>query len=120
MTTYETLWTFDTAHLRIEWAIAPDEDLDISYDETNETRDKLASGEWTGFVSRVRVIHKESGAELGTDYLGGSVYENPRQFRTEHLGARGKWGAYFPDMVRNACTEARASLRRMQSVRVRG
>lgn len=115
---YEPMWSFETEHLRIEWAIAPDDDVDTSFDETGETVEKLNSGEWQAFMSRVQCVHKDTGAVLAVDYLGGSIYENPAEFR-DHIGARGTYGSYFKDMVRTVCSEARANLRKMQTIHVR-
>jgi hypothetical protein len=112
------MWSFETAQLRVEWSIAPEDDIDISWDETDETRDNLNSGLWVCFMSRMRVTHKDTGAELGCDYLGNSIYENPSEFR-DHIGARGKYGSYFRDMVSSACKAARVTLRSLGSIRVR-
>lgn len=115
---YTEMWSFETANLRVVWDITPDEDVDTSFDETGETQAKLDSGEWQAFMSRMRVLHKGTGAELGCEYLGGSIYADPAEFR-DHIGARGKYGSYFKDMVGTACEEARESLRKLQTVRVR-
>lgn len=114
----QTLWTFETAQLRVEWAIAPDECPDLSWDETGETREKLASGAWKCFISRMQCIHKATGAVLAEDYLGGSIYAQPLEFR-DHIGAQGRWGSYFKDMVLRVCTEARAQLRTLQGMHIR-
>ncbi len=115
---WETMWSFETANFRIEWAIAPDSDPDFSFDETGETADNVASGLWDCFVSRMSVIHVPTGETLGVDYLGGSIYEKPADFR-DHIGAAGKYGSYFRDMVHSSVREARANLRKLQSVYVR-
>lgn len=118
---YETLWQFKTANFIVAWAIAPDDEVDTSYDETGEVNEKLASGEWTAFVSRVSVMHRATGAVLGEDFLGGSIYANPREFR-DHIGMRSSqnnYGSYFRDMVHAACKEARESMARLHDVKVR-
>ena len=115
-TSWETLWSFNTAHFRVTWDIAPDDDCDTSFDETGETAEKIASGEWFCFVSRVLVTL--DGREVGCDYLGGSIYAEPREFR-DHIGARGKYGSYFTDMVGEAISEARKNVAAMQSIKVR-
>lgn len=111
----ETLWTFETANFRIEWNISPDDDVDTSFDETGETLEKLNSGEWFAFVSEMRCVHKQTGIELATDYLGGSIYANPKDFR-DHIGAQGRWGSYFKDMVHSVCKDARKTLSQLQGV----
>lgn len=79
----ETLWAFSTANFRVEWQVSPCTDLDLSFDDTGETAEKIASGEWLAFDSAVRVFYR--GAEVGCDYLGQSIYEDPRDFR-DHIG----------------------------------
>lgn len=86
--------------------------MDISFDETNETRDKLESGEWTAFQTAVRVFYR--GEEVGADYLGGSIYADPADFFKEHIGLAAKrradgmnYGCYFTDMIAGAIREAR-------------
>jgi len=110
---WQTLWTFETAQFRIEWRVTPDHDVDLSFDETGETAANLESGLWVSFGSEVRVVHKATGIELGSDSLWGSIYERPSEFR-DHIGmnARGH-GSYFSDMVRQAVSEARANLSKL-------
>lgn len=106
----DAIWTFKTARFVItldcDWETSPD----FSWDETGETEEKCRSGEWDCVCFRVRVTL--DGDEVAADYLGNSIYANVRDFRSEHVGSRGKWGAYFPDMVRTACAEARAEVKR--------
>lgn len=112
---WETLWTFKTARFTVKWQIEPAYCEDLSWDETGETKANLESGLWFCFDSRV-VIYCD-GREVGSDYLGQSIYENPRDFR-DHIGmnARGH-GSYFSDMVREACREARKTLANTPRIR---
>lgn len=112
---WEEMWRFETARLVVKWEITPDYDVDLSWDETGETRDNLESGLWQCFLSRVRVAL--DGRVIGEDYLGGSIYENPSDFR-DHIGmnARGH-GSYFSGMVREAIREARKTLANAPRVR---
>jgi hypothetical protein len=112
----ETLWEFKTARFRVAWEISPCEDCDLSWDDTGEVADKINSGLWYAFDSAV-VVYLD-GREVGADYLGQSIYENPRDFR-DHLGmnAHGH-GSYFSDMVRGAIAEARKNLSGLPRVRV--
>lgn len=110
-----TLWQFETRNFRVVASISPDDECDTSFDETGETRDKVRSGEWTMFETAVRVYFRD--AEIGADYLGGSIYAEPRDFFREHIGLAAKsradgvnYGSYFPDMVREAIGEARKAL----------
>jgi len=112
----ETMWTFETARFRATWAIEPDDDCDLSFDETGETADNIRSGLWRCFTSRVMI--ELDGQEIGTDYLGGSIYANPEEFR-DHIGINVKsrrdgknYGSYFSDMVRQAIAEAREEMKR--------
>lgn len=123
----ETVWSFETANLKIEAIMTPCTDLDLSWDDDGSTREGLESGLYQAFDTDVRVTHKATGAELGSDSLGQSIYERPRDFLAEHVGLAAKsradgcnYGSYFPDMVREACREARKTLRSMQSIKVRG
>lgn len=114
-TYWQTMWQFRTAEFLVEWAITDEPDPDLSFDETGETQDKCASGEWVCFLSRMRVVHVPTGQTIGEDFLGNSIYANPAEFR-DHIGARGRWGSYFRDMVRGAISEARETVQRMQSI----
>lgn len=117
-TYWEKMWSFETENLRIVWEIAPEEHPDFSFDESGETAEKCADGTWQCFMSRMRVIHKGTGGTLGEDHLGNSIYENPSEFR-DHIGARGRYGSYFRDMVGTAVREARKTLRALQSIPIR-
>jgi len=107
---YERVWTFSTDRFLIELSFAPCDDLDLSWDESGETRANLESGLWEAFDSRVRVF--VDGVEIGCDYLSGSIYENPRDFINEK-------GGYFHDMVRQAIKEARFTVRNLGQVKLR-
>jgi hypothetical protein len=104
----QTLWTFRTKRFQVSLNWDYDVDFDISFDDTNETAEKLESGEWTCAMFHVSVAL--DGIELGSSYLGNSIYADLADFR-DHIGmnARGH-GSYFSDMVREAVAEARAHL----------
>jgi len=113
---------FNTKNFRVVASIEPDQDVDTSFDETGETADKIESGEWEAFQTSVVVYW--NGAEIGADYLGGSIYANPEDFFKEHIGLAAKsradgrnYGCYFPDMVREAISEARKHLANPPRVR---
>ncbi len=117
-----TIWQFETRNFRVVASISPDTDVDISFDETSETRDKLESGEWTAFETAVRVYFRD--AEVAADYLGGSIYAEPRDFFREHIGLAARSRAdgrnyccYFPGMVSQAISEARKALADMPQLR---
>lgn len=111
----QTMWNFKIGRFTIRAEIRPCDDLDLSWDETGETAENLANGFWEAFDTRVAVYL--NGAKIGEDWLCQSIYENPADFFTEHYGIAAKsradgcnYGAYFPDMVREAIGEARAWL----------
>jgi hypothetical protein len=119
------IWTFATRNFTVDLSWDYESAPDLSWDETGETAEKIESGEWTNATFHVRVLGP-TGDELASDYLGNSIYADVRDFRTEHLGlaAKGRadgctYGAYFPDMVRQAISEARAALGKLQAVHVR-
>jgi hypothetical protein len=112
---WEPLWTFNTARFRVELAAAPDADIDLSWDDTGETRENIESGLWGVYVFRVAVFL--DGKLIAQDTLGNSIYENPSDFAREHFGIgpqRRKAGClycvYFPGMVRDVIAEARKLL----------
>lgn len=115
---WDSIWQSRTANFRIEWCIAPEDDPDYSWDETGETAENVASGLWTCFTSRVTVVYLPTMQTLGTSYLGNSIYEKPSEFR-DHIGAQGKHGSYFVDMVREACAESRRMLSKLQGIHIR-
>ena len=122
------LRTFTTANFRVVLSCTEDDDLDLSWDETGEAREKLDSGEWTNFLFRV-AVHGPTG-ELAAEYLGGSIYADPLDFMDHRACGRtnrqqcadnlsGRCGSYFSDMVGRACDEARKEWERV-SRRVAG
>lgn len=76
-----TIREFETENFRIIVDALPEDDLDLSYDETGEVARKLESGLLVAFVARARVILKETDEELAADYLGGCVYEDLDAFQ---------------------------------------
>jgi hypothetical protein len=116
------MFRFETANFTVIATILEDNDADLSFDETDETRDNINSGEWQCFGTIVTVYHK--GIELGSDSLWGSIYANPADFFKEHVGLAAKsradgrnYGSYFPGMVREAIAEARKALASMPKLR---
>lgn len=120
-TYHETLWSFRTARFEVQWRVYPSEQLDLSWDDTGETRENLNSGLWCAFDSEMVLLL--DGAEIATDWLCESVYENPSDFR-DHFGIRFKsreagcnYGSYFADMVREVCREGRKALQARPFIR---
>lgn len=115
----ETMREFTAGRFTVIASIEPDYDCDTSFDETGETQRNIDSGLWQCFCTKVAVYL--DGHEIAADYLGGSIYADPSDFFTEHVGLAAKsradgcnYGAYFPDMVRTAISEARDYVRRTQ------
>lgn len=124
------IWQFETKNFRVEYDVAPEQDLDLSWDETGEVAEKLQNGVYEAFVACVRVVFKPTGCILSDQYLGGCIYKSPRDFidhreaaaQTRALrvkGERAVVGSYFADMVRGAVSEARRSFALASSVRLR-
>ena len=129
----KTVWEFKTA--RISVALQIDQDINYVYDgddEDGETQSKLNSGEYVAFDSRV-VVYLD-GSEIGSDSLGGSVYDtnNVDEFWTAHRTSPAEYRNtlaqkaqnrvichYFPDMVAQACKSARAHLRDLKGFQIR-
>lgn len=113
-----TIWKFETENftVRMDWEY--DEDtVDLSWDETGETAEKLEDGEWAVYTFIARVIENATGNEIGVDYLGASIHADPEDFR-DHVGLAIKsrrdfpaghtgYGSYFMDMIGRAIEEAR-------------
>lgn len=125
------MFRFETANFVIRATIQPDEDIDMSWDEDGETREKLNSGEYQAFATIVTVAH--NGLVLGESSLWGSIYTKPEDFFTGHRNAnpmnrncsamRAVHGGnvtichYFPDMVSEAVGQARKAIATMPKVR---
>lgn len=113
MPVWMTVRTFRTARfiVALQWEHEQDEDLSWM-DDADHAR--LDSGEWTNCTFRVAVFL--DGRKIAAHYLGNSVYEDPADFGREHYGHNHTMGrAYFPDMLRDACREARQHVRTMPS-----
>lgn len=131
-----TMREFNTKQFRVVCDAIEENDLDLSFDENGSVREGLESGKFIAFVARVRVYFQ--GNEVGTDYLSGCVYEsldafmdhrecgkqNAKRARQEKrkgvaAGSLGRCRSYFHQMINEACAEARNTIKRQQSVRVR-
>lgn len=111
----QTMWQFSIGRFTVQADIQPCTDLDMSWDESGEATDNIASGLWDAFDTRVAVYL--NGVKIGEDWLCQSIYADPADFFTEHYGLAAKsradgcnYGAYFPGMVSAAIAEARAWL----------
>lgn len=107
---YETIKTEDTQGFHIVCSVAyedmhPRDSFDYSEAELNELCDKIDRGLYQWFMVRVEVY--KHGILLGTDYLGGCLYENYKDFLDD---------GYYEDMVHQAILEAQANLDKLFAV----
>ena len=125
------LWRFNTNRFSIVCTAEDEWDVDLSWDETGETAEKIESGEWTVFCAKVEVLF--DGVEIASDYLGQCIYADPSDFVTGHRDAdpmnrncsimrKARGGNvcichYFPDMVSTAIKEARQALSNVPKIR---
>lgn len=125
----ETVWKFETARFSVRLEI--EQDYGYRYDgddENGETQANLDNGEYIAFDSRVVV--DMDGQEIGSDSLGGSVYDSNdySEFWTAHRTSSAEYRNtlaqkaqnrvichYFPDMVCIAVKAARQKVAAMKS-----
>lgn len=126
--TIGTIRQFQTKNFSVIVDALPEEDLDLSFDDDGSVAEGLESGKFIAFVARARVFFH--GEEIGTDYLGGCIYESLEAFmdhrecgranrKWEAEGQSGRCGSYFSDMIHEAIAEARKHLALAKSVHVR-
>lgn len=120
----ETVWQFELGTILVRLNIIKDASYQYDGDdEDGATQAALDAGELVAFDSCVEVL--KNGHVIGADYLGGSVYRSgdESEFWTAHRtsapeyrntleqkAARRVFCHYFPDMVRSAIADARATL----------
>ena len=118
------VWLFQTKRFRISLEITQDHHYRYDGDdESGEVQDKLDSGEYVAFDSKICV--ELDGEEIAADYLGASVYSRDtiKDFWTAHRDSdpmnrncslnHSRIVHYFPDMVAQAITEARERIAAM-------
>ncbi len=105
------IWEFNTERFRIVMTAEEEYDLDLSWDDSGEIREKIENGLLEVFCAKCAVYL--DGREISADYLGECIYETADDFR-DHLGLAAKrradgksYVSYFSDMVRTAIKEAR-------------
>lgn len=114
-----TIREFETKNFKVIVDALPEDDLDLSWDDTGEIREGLESGRYIAFVARARVLFR--GREVGTDYLGSCIYKSFEDFMDhrecgkqnaeyERKGERGRCGSCFHQMINEACAEARKAM----------
>lgn len=113
----QTLWTFRTRNFRVTLECDYDNDSHDRSWADEETLSNLNDGTWASYLFKV-AVYDASGAEIGADYLGDSIYADPLEFidhrecgraNREHAaaGRAGRCGSYFTDMVHEAIRQAR-------------
>lgn len=129
-----TVFRFETARFVITGNVEP-EDMDPADSfEFQEDIDAVRNGDVEWFVASVIVADK-NGRELAGDTLGGCAYKTFAEFFNGHRdpdpmnrncslmrAARGdnvSVGHYFPDMVRNAISQAREVLAEFRAIPLR-
>lgn len=117
MSNEQTLWKFHTKNFTVRLCIEDDVLSTQGMDRTlaAECREKVKSGEWTCFQSVVEVVYRPTGLVIGEEFLGGSIYASPKDFR-DHFGmTAGGHGSYFFQMVQAAIVQARKRFPALQA-----
>lgn len=105
-----------------------DFDVDLSWDETDETRAALESGRYVNFGA-VCTVYLD-GTEVGADSIWGCIYKSIQEFQdhiecakyTRELRAAGNQacvGSYFRSIINEAIGRARNHIRQMQPIYIR-
>lgn len=84
MAYWDTVWSFETPKFRVLAEVTDCADDPRDSFQFDEDIKAVTSGRVAWFDARVRVIHRESGLELGADYLGGCAYEHPLDLFRDH------------------------------------
>lgn len=108
---YEQIHTRGTRGFHVTLSIGyedthPRDVFDDSCDDIDEICRKIDNGTYTWFIARVEAY--KQGILLATDYLGGLLYENPKDFIND---------GYFEDMVDTVVNEATANLEKLYASR---
>ena len=130
----ETMWQFETANFTVTAYAVPDEDCDLSWADAEEI-EAIRSGRHVVFGTIVEVTDSTDRV-ISSDSLCGSVYADAREFFVAHrdrdpmnrnctlyrIARGGSPDAKvaichrFPDMVRQAISEARATAKRIAPI----
>jgi hypothetical protein len=111
MRNYETIHTEDTQGFHIVVSVTsedshPRDCFGYEEDEMVELCRKIDRGIYSWFAVRVEAY--KGGILLGSDYLGGCLYDTPMQFVKE--------SGNYSDMVDNAVQEAKDALEKLYSI----
>lgn len=125
---YGIIREFNTKNFRIRVEAEEDYDVDLSFDEDGSVRKDLEAGKLISFSAKVTVAYH--GWILSTEYLGGCIYKSISEFNDilevgkqnrqwQAEGATSRCGSYMRDMIHTAIDEARAVVRKYQTIKVR-
>jgi len=95
------IWDFSTENTAVRMHVAPDEAPDMSWDEDGRCSADIAAGKLTEPFVVVCTVYI-NGIEVGSDVLGGCIYESAEAFANGD-----NRNGYFRDMVRQSVSEAR-------------
>ena len=103
---YEIIHTEDTQGFHVVFSVTqedshPRDCFDYEEEEMRELCEKIDSGVYSWFAARVEAY--KNGVLLGSDFLGGCLYDTPMQFVTSDSD-------YYLNMVDNAINEAKNTL----------
>jgi len=108
MRNYETIHTEDTRGFHVVFSVTqedfhPRDCFDLTEDELADLCDKIDRGLYAWFAARIDVY--QQGILLGSDFLGGCLYETPMHFVKE--------SDYYDDMINNAIEDAKYNLKKL-------
>jgi hypothetical protein len=108
MTHYELIHEEQSAGFTIRFYATPEDthprDLfDPTVSDIDEICRDIDNGRFTWFTAKVTA--SKNGIELAADYLGGNLYENVRDFVSEH--------DYYADMRATVIAEAKQAIREL-------
>jgi hypothetical protein len=108
---YETIHTEDVNGFHIMCSIThedthPNDLFDDSIDDISEICRKIDNGTCTWFIARVEAF--KGGILLGTSYLGGNLYDDPKDFVKD---------CNYEDMMQEAISEAKKNLEMLYTTR---
>jgi len=109
MNHYETIHTENREGFEIRLSITPEDEhprdcFDMTPEDMTDILEKIDRGFYLWFVAKVSA-HR-AGIELGADYLGSNLYENPKDFIRAG-------NDYFEDMIETAINEARFTIEKL-------
>ena len=107
MNHYETIYTESSEGFDIVASIGyedihPKDCFDDTVNDIDEICRKIDNGTYTWFVLKVEAF--KNGVLLGTSYLGGNLYENPKDIITDGM---------YEDFKHEAITEAKETLAKL-------